>query len=126
MAKDQWLAQKAVYEKAGESAVPVKAVVPVSTLAHVLIRHSPHILPAQAVAAPVTPIPVAAAAESQSSEEEEDDEEEESSSPSDGSSDAESLPPPNKKSKKEAVAPIPAKDEGKREKKHKKAKATTT
>ncbi|KAI0766176.1 high mobility group box domain-containing protein [Trametes elegans] len=108
-AKDEWLAQKALYEAGGKigspSGVPTKAIpVPVAT-------------PSKPVAAVSPPVPAPAAAAT-TSEEETSVDDDSTSEPSSSGAEEATVPPPTKKSKRDA------KDEGaKKEKKHKKSKA---
>ncbi|PIL36625.1 transcription factor [Ganoderma sinense ZZ0214-1] len=113
--KDQWRADKAVYEsgKAGASGLPVAASTPAAPVAAAPVV-------TKAVPAPA----VVATVEEESSDEETPAEEDENSS-SDSSSDEDEAAPPPKKSKKEtsAAAAKGEATETKKEKKHKKTKA---
>ncbi|KAI0643636.1 high mobility group box domain-containing protein [Trametes meyenii] len=104
-AKDQWLAQKAVYEAAGKAGEP--SAVPIAPV--------PAVVPVKAVVAPVV-------ATTSSSSEESTVEEDSSDDTSTDDDEAVEAVPPAKKSKRESANP--AKDDAapKKEKKHKKSK----
>ncbi|KAI0676706.1 high mobility group box domain-containing protein [Trametes maxima] len=106
-AKDQWLAQKAVYEAAGKAGEPSGVPMQVAPI--------PVVVP---VKAPVAPVVAATPSSSEDSTVEDDT----SSDMSSEDEDASETVPPAKKSKRESANPAKDDTAPKKEKKHKKAK----
>ncbi|KAH9942985.1 HMG-box [Epithele typhae] len=103
-AKDNWLAQKKIYEAglAGPSAAPAVVATPVK------------------VAVPVPAVAAAVVTPTEAEDDDSDEEDDDGSSDDESSDEVQVTAPPLKKNKKEET---PVKEESKKEKKHKKAKA---